>query len=109
MALEDQRNKKLDRSFLPPLEEGRKITYNPPLGSIYHLYTTYILPIGWLYGTYHLLREPGNSIDKGITFFCFLVWIENLEILDVVPVQTQVRKKKKFQGNRSLKLETWGF
>ena len=26
--------------------------------------TTYILPIGWLYGTYHLLREPGNSIDS---------------------------------------------
>ena len=23
----------------------------------------YILPIGGLYGTYHLLREPGNSID----------------------------------------------
>jgi len=27
------------------------------------VYTTYILPIGWLYTTYHLLREPGNSID----------------------------------------------
>ena len=25
--------------------------------------TTYILPIGWLYITYHLLREPGNSIE----------------------------------------------
>ena len=24
---------------------------------------TYLLPIGWLYATYHLLREPGNSID----------------------------------------------
>ena len=36
---------------------------NHPIGSIYHLYTTYILPIGWLYATYHLLREPGNSID----------------------------------------------
>ena len=23
----------------------------------------YILPIGWLHGTYHLLREPGNSIE----------------------------------------------
>ena len=30
---------------------------------IYHLYTTYILSIGWLYAPYHLLREPGNSID----------------------------------------------
>ena len=27
------------------------------------VYTWYILPIGGLYGTYHLLREPGNSID----------------------------------------------
>ena len=26
-------------------------------------YTTYILPFGGLYATYHLLREPGNSID----------------------------------------------
>jgi len=29
------------------------------------VYKWYILPIGGLYGTYHLLREPGNSIDKG--------------------------------------------
>jgi len=28
-----------------------QVPYNPPIGSIYHLYTTYILPIGWLYGT----------------------------------------------------------
>ena len=27
------------------------------------VYTTYILPIGWLYATYHLLREPGSSIE----------------------------------------------
>ena len=27
------------------------------------VYTTYILPIGWLYATYHLLREPGTSIE----------------------------------------------
>ena len=44
------------RSFLVPLIGGR-----------YHIitqlaiYTAYILPIGELYGTYHLLREPGNS------------------------------------------------
>ena len=25
----------------------------------------YILPIGGLYGTYHLLREPETAIDKG--------------------------------------------
>ena len=27
------------------------------------VYKWYILPIGGLYGTYHLLREPGNSIE----------------------------------------------
>ena len=30
------------------------------------VYKWYILPIGGLYITYHLLREPGNSIDPGI-------------------------------------------
>ena len=34
-----------------------------PIGSIYHLYTTCTLPVGGLYVTYHLLREPGNSIE----------------------------------------------
>ena len=34
------------------------MAYNPPIGSIYHLYTTYILPSGGLYATYHLLWEP---------------------------------------------------
>ena len=34
-----------------------------PIGSIYHLYTTSMLPIGWLYGTYHLLREPETAIE----------------------------------------------
>ena len=28
------------------------------------VYKWYILPIGGLYGTYRLLREPGNSIDQ---------------------------------------------
>ena len=39
------------------------MTYNPPEGSIYHLYTTYILPSGGLYATYHLLGEPETTID----------------------------------------------
>ena len=30
-----------------------------PIGSIYHLYTTSILPIGWLYVTYHHFK--GNQ------------------------------------------------
>ena len=47
----------------------------PLIGGRYHIipqlavYTTYILPIGWLYGTYHLLREPGNSIDTRVIYF----------------------------------------
>ncbi len=39
------------------------VAYNPPIGSIYHLYTTYILPSGVLYATYHLLGEPETSIE----------------------------------------------
>ena len=37
---------------------------HPPIGSIYHLYTTYILPSGGLYATYHLLGEPETTIDQ---------------------------------------------
>ena len=39
------------------------MAYSPPIGSIYHLYTTYILPSGGLYATYHLLGEPEPTID----------------------------------------------
>ena len=46
------------------------MAYNPPIGSIYiytpliyHLYTTYILPSGRLYATYHLLGEPETTIE----------------------------------------------
>ena len=39
------------------------MAYNPPIGSIYHLYTTYILPFGGLYATYHLLGEPETTIE----------------------------------------------
>ena len=31
---------------------------------LHHLYTTYILPSGGLYATYHLLREPDTTIDQ---------------------------------------------
>ncbi len=33
------------------------------IGSIYHLYTTYILPSRGLYNPYHLLPEPEKSIE----------------------------------------------
>ena len=45
-------------SFLVPLIGGRWYIITQLA-----VYTTYILPIGLLYATYHLLREPGNSID----------------------------------------------
>ena len=43
--------------------------YNPPIGSIYHLYRYHLYIANWviiciLNATYHLLREPENSIDK---------------------------------------------
>ena len=40
------------------------MAYNPPIGSIYHLYTTYILPSGGLYNPYHLLGQPETTIEK---------------------------------------------
>ena len=40
-----------------------EVAYNPPIGSIYHLYTTYILRSGGLYATYHLLGEPETTIE----------------------------------------------
>ena len=39
------------------------MAYNLPIGSIYHLYTTYILPSVGLYATYHLLGERKTTID----------------------------------------------
>ena len=39
------------------------IVDNHPIGSIYHLYTTYILPSRGLYNPYHPLQEPEKSID----------------------------------------------
>ena len=41
------------------------------------VYKWYILPIGWLYGTYHLLREPETAIEvtKDLHF-----WVQNLHL-----------------------------
>ena len=35
------------------------MAYNPPIGSIYHLYTTYILPSGEVFGTEMMLKLTG--------------------------------------------------
>ena len=49
--------------FLVPVKVGIGGIVHPPIGSIYHLYTTYILPFGGLYATYHLSWEPETTID----------------------------------------------
>ena len=51
--------------FLVPLKGGR--WHIVPIGSIYHLYTTYILPSGGLSAAYHLLGEPETTIDQAVT------------------------------------------
>ena len=48
--------------FLVPLKGGR--WHILPQLAVYTTYTTYILPSGGLYATYHLLREPETTIDK---------------------------------------------
>ena len=49
--------------FQVPVKGGRWHII-PPIGSIYHLYTTYILPSGGLYATYHLIGEPETTIEE---------------------------------------------
>ena len=49
--------------FLVPLKGGIGGIVHPPIGSIYHLYTTYILLSGGLYNPYHLLGEPETTVD----------------------------------------------
>ena len=51
-------------SFLVPLIGGRWYII-PQLA----IYKWYILPIGWLYGTYHLLREPETAIEFTINIY----------------------------------------
>ena len=52
--------------FLVPVKGGIGGIVHPPIGSIYHLPTTYMLPSGGLYATYHPLREPETTIDFGV-------------------------------------------
>jgi len=57
------------------------VACNPPIGSIYHLHTTYILPSEGLYATYHLLREPETTIEN----ICFSKCSTCSHCLDVLP------------------------
>ena len=51
-------------SFLVlPLIGGIGTIIITPIGNIKVVYKWYILPIGGLYATYHLLREPETAID----------------------------------------------
>ncbi len=45
-----------------------KLTCNPQIGSIYHLYTTYKLPSGRLYATYHHGSCYGLSVQQTFYF-----------------------------------------
>ena len=51
-----------------PYQGGIGSIVHPPIGSIYHLYTTYILPSRGLYNPYHPLQEPEKSTDRIIVF-----------------------------------------
>ena len=68
--------------FLVPLKGGRWHIIHQLAGNSYRLYTTYILPSGGLYATYHLLGEPETTIDFLVDFLddfasdtCFFVVI----------------------------------
>ena len=59
---------------------------NPTIGNIIPrlaIYTTYILPSGGLYATYHLLGEPETTIEPlasaGMTGFP-TIWANNIRI-----------------------------
>ena len=71
------------------------MAYNPPIGSIYHLYTTYILPSGGLYATYHLLQEPETTIE-----FLFV----SMEVTHVDPSQPKLCQALTFPspGNQNI-------
>ena len=51
--------------FLVPVKGGIGSIFHPPgsARTISGIYKWYILPIGGLYATYHLLREPETTID----------------------------------------------
>ncbi len=50
--------------FLVPVKGGR--WHIIPQLAVYTLYTTYILPPGGLYATYHLLREPESTFEANV-------------------------------------------
>ena len=68
------------------------MAYNPPIGSIYHLYTTYILPSGWLYGTYHLLGAPETTIEDSTPNK------KGTELRTQIPRPARIKESKKTSG-----------
>ena len=53
--------------FLVPVKGGR--WHIIPQLAVYITYTTYILPSGGLYATYHLLAELETTIERKLRFF----------------------------------------
>ena len=64
--------------------------YNHPIGNIEVVYKWYILLIGDLHITYHLLREPGNSIDQILFWSRDMVGADMLE--DIMGTVTDERR-----------------
>ena len=50
--------------MLVPLKGGLGGIFDPPIG---RKNATYILPSGGLYATYHLLGEPGTTIEEQLS------------------------------------------
>ena len=65
------------------------MAYNPPIGSIYHLHTTYILPSDGLYATYHLLGEPETTIEKMISIIQGIQVDLNLSLISLKSLDFQ--------------------
>ena len=66
--------------FLVPIKGGIGSIFHPPEGKDYkwyiYIYKWYILPIGGLYVTYHLLREPETTIDTLKIFKCAVQFVQ---------------------------------
>ena len=81
------------------------MAYNPPIGSIYHLYTTYILPSGGLYATYHLLWEPETTIDKMLESYQYDLTNSGIHSQNETPLKAYGPFSGRFHGplmNRQL-------
>ena len=61
----------------------RYIAYNNLIGSIYRLYTGYVLPSRGLYNPYHLVPEPEKSIELSLDLRR-IVRVETIQIVILI-------------------------